>query len=110
MDGKKYHESSSSQIRGIHNERLVSGVVRKLHGVNDLVDVAIEGERQILLSIENTVACVQWINVQYSWNMSVLHVVISGLWFCAILFKMSFAEKHSTRHKMPLQVYNESRL
>lgn len=46
-------------IRGIHNERLVSGVVRKLHGVNDLVDVAIEGERQILLSIENTVACVQ---------------------------------------------------
>ena len=51
--------SSAPQIRGIHNERLVSGVVRKLHGVDQLMDVAIEGDRQVLLSIENTVACVQ---------------------------------------------------
>ena len=37
----------------------VSGVVRKLDRANELVDVAIDGERQVLLSIENTVACVQ---------------------------------------------------
>ena len=51
--------SPAPQIRGIHNERLVSGVVRKLHGVDQLIDVAIEGDRQVLLTIENTVACVQ---------------------------------------------------
>ena len=37
----------------------VSGVVRKLDRANEVVDVAIDGERQVLLSIENTVACVQ---------------------------------------------------